>query len=450
MLEYAINNEMAGSANFPPFLIENHIYKGDTAMTEITLSKACPKHKSKNSKKQFSAEHRRKLSEAAKKKWQDPEYRKEMAAIVMTDEGKKSVSDSMKAKWKDPVYRNDHTGHERSKETKQKLSEKAKERWANPEYKTRMSKTMKDSIAERGCSEETRVKLSKAVKKRAEDPAYRKRLSESSKKKWQDPGYRKSILKAREGLQTGENHPMWGREHSEETRQKMRDSHNDWQSGEGHPMFGRRHSEEVRNQMSKSHANVPLSEKHKTSIGKASKKVWATIGEEKKNEWRKKIGDGNKGKVVSAEARKKISTAHKGKHHSPATEFTSESLKKRYQDPEYMEKMAKAWNIKPNKPETIILNLLNDLYPGEWKYTGDFSFTINGKSPDFTNCNGQKKVIEFNGTYWHRNDIPGEREKVFAEFGYDTLIIWENEMEDISSVIHRIRMFSEGEYNGNS
>jgi len=94
-----------------------------------------------------------------------------------------------------------------------------------------------------------------------------------------------------------------------------------------------------------------------------------------------------------------------------------------WQDPEYIEKQRIARNLKPNKSESFLIWLLNELFPGEWRYTGDFSFWINGKNPDFVNCNGQKKIIEFNGDYWHRNDIPGEREKIFAEFGYDTLIL---------------------------
>ena len=79
----------------------------------------------------------------------------------------------------------------------------------------------------------------------------------------------------------------------------------------------------------------------------------------------------------------------------------SEMFLKLWKDPEFAKMMGQALNIFPNKPETIILNILNELYPNEWKYTGDFSFIINGKSPDFTNVNGQKKLVEFFGLWWH-------------------------------------------------
>jgi len=112
-----------------------------------------------------------------------------------------------------------------------------------------------------------------------------------------------------------------------------------------------------------------------------------------------------------------------------------------WQDPEYVAKQMVSRNIRPNKMEQIILYLLNLMYPGEWRYTGDFSFMINGKNPDFVNINGQKKLIEFNGTYWHQNDVPGEREKIFAEFGYDTLIIWDHELKDMETLIAKVTSF---------
>jgi len=57
--------------------------------------------------------------------------------------------------------------------------------------------------------------------------------------------------------------------------------------------------------------------------------------------------------------------------------------------------------IKKNGKERIIEVILNRLFPNEYKFTGDFSFTIDHYSPDFTNVNGQKKLIEHFGKYWH-------------------------------------------------
>ncbi len=115
-----------------------------------------------------------------------------------------------------------------------------------------------------------------------------------------------------------------------------------------------------------------------------------------------------------------------------------------WKNDEYIKKIQASFHCKPNKPETAILNLLNDLYPNEWKYTGDFSFVINGKSPDFVNCNGKKLIIEMFGDYWHKGESAKDREDVFKPFGYETLVIWESELKNIDAVKSRIQSFNGG------
>ena len=101
--------------------------------------------------------------------------------------------------------------------------------------------------------------------------------------------------------------------------------------------------------------------------------------------------------------------------------------------------ISKGLDIRPNKPETFLSN--NFIY---WLpkiiYSGDYSIIINGKNPDFI-CEETKKIIEFNGSYWHKNDIPGAREAIFAEAGYDTLIIWEHELKDIDILKIKVDAF---------
>jgi len=141
----------------------------------------------------------------------------------------------------------------------------------------------------------------------------------------------------------------------------------------------------------------------------------------------KGIGWFRKGVVVSDETRKKL----------------SESQKRKFKDPEFLNKYYKGMNTTPNKPEKKLFSLLENLYPGQWRYTGDFSFTINGKCPDFVNCNGQKKIIELFGDYWHRGENPQDRINEFKPFGFETLVIWESEMKNIENVKNRIREFHE-------
>jgi len=57
-----------------------------------------------------------------------------------------------------------------------------------------------------------------------------------------------------------------------------------------------------------------------------------------------------------------------------------------------------------------------------------FIVVINNLNPDFTNCNGQKKVIEIFGVYWHKDENPIDRINKYKEFGFDCLVLWENEL----------------------
>jgi hypothetical protein len=118
-----------------------------------------------------------------------------------------------------------------------------------------------------------------------------------------------------------------------------------------------------------------------------------------------------------------------------------DAIKILWQNSEYVTKQMEARGILPNKQETLLLNLLNEIYPGEWKYTGDFSFTIGGKCPDFINVNGHKKIIELFGDYWHQGENPQDRVDVFKPFGYDTLVIWEHELNNMERVKFRIRKY---------
>jgi group I intron endonuclease len=85
---------------------------------------------------------------------------------------------------------------------------------------------------------------------------------------WYDtanPKYGYNITLGGEGTNglSGENHPMYGKHHSEETKQKMSENHADFSgennprygkgyliAGENHPMYGKHHSEESKQKMS--------------------------------------------------------------------------------------------------------------------------------------------------------------------------------------------------------
>lgn len=166
------------------------------------------------------------------------------------------------------VTREEHLRmHAQSEITKNKIGKASKERWSNSEYKERVSKSIKDGntedvIAKRVYSyyktlnkHETRLKISESQKNRhLNNPA-----SEETRKKLRDANL-------------GENNPMYGKHHSDETKRRMSDSHKLlWTderrkeyslkfSGENAAWFGKKITQECRDKMSKSHTGIKQSE----------------------------------------------------------------------------------------------------------------------------------------------------------------------------------------------
>jgi len=104
-------------------------------------------------------------------------------------------------------------------------------------------------------------------------------------------------------------------------------------------------------------------------------------------------------------------------------------------------------NLKPNNKEKILINLFKE-HKLDYKFVGDFAFVIERKNPDFVNCNGQKKIIELFGEYWHgtKKNIPYNRTEIgtkehYAKYGWKTLVIWENELKDIDSILEKVTRF---------
>lgn len=130
-----------------------------------------------------------------------------------------------------------------------------------------------------------------------------------------------------------------------------------------------------------------------------------------------------------------------GKRHSQETKNQmSETKKLLWQDPKHIKMMLKAWNIKPNKPEKKIEKLLNLILPGEYKYNNGW-FNLHRKIPDFVNVNGRKFFIEFNGDFWHTEEETKKRVELFKKYGYETLVIWEHDMEDLMGIVNKILKF---------
>lgn len=144
---------------------------------------------------------------------------------------------------------------------------------------------------------------------------------------------------------------------------------------------------------------------------------------------KKAVGEHN----MTPEGREKLRILNSKPHDESFKEF----MRNKWDEPEYVRKQMKARNVKQNKAEKKLENILNSLYPAEFKFVGDGQIIIFGKNPDFINVNGKKQIIELYGKFWHQNDNPEERELLFKQAGFKTLILWDYELKrsDVSAKI---------------
>ena len=141
----------------------------------------------------------------------------------------------------------------------------------------------------------------------------------------------------------------------------------------------------------------------------------------------------------------KVSQALKGRRtfHSPETcRKLSLAQKRLWATPEFVKEQFKRRSVKPNGAERKLGALLQELYPNEWQYVGDGQVVIGTYSPDFINRNGQKKLIELFGEYWHEAGEENERITTFKHYGFDTLVIWSRELTNPETLTRKIKEFA--------
>ena len=111
---------------------------------------------------------------------------------------------------------------------------------------------------------------------------------------------------------------------------------------------------------------------------------------------------------------------------------------------------------KKTKPEVIVEQVLDIVNVKTFKYTGNGTFWINRKNPDFVDFKN-KKIIEVFGDYYHSeyfrkksgdfsSNIEHEldRKKHFEKEGYSCLILWEKETKNFDECKEKIFNFIKG------
>jgi len=212
---------------------------------------------------------------------------------------------------------------------------------------------------------------------------------------------------------------------------------------------GRIPSESQKEKQSAAMVGRTLSEAHKEKIRKGMSKTTKKIGRSTGfTAWNKGMSKANGddlkyGVPCSEDKKRKIARSNTGHVCDAATkEKLSKVVKEWWKIPGNARKCLVINS--PNKQEKKLNNLLEKMYPGEWKFVGNGEVIIDGKCPDFININGQKKIIELYGEWWHKPDEEQRRKDFFKRYGYETLVIWVRQLMDDGVAKSMIKGFCDG------
>lgn len=112
-------------------------------------------------------------------------------------------------------------------------------------------------------------------------------------------------------------------------------------------------------------------------------------------------------------------------------------------------KISVSLNERPTKPERTFMEFCkrNNLM---FKYNGDNKICVNGFYPDFISCSNEKVALDIFGRYWHekRKNLPERatedyRRKKFEEYGWKLIVIWEDELKELSDgeLLNKLSLF---------
>ena len=292
-------------------------------------------------------------------------------------------------------------------------------------------------------------------------PEHRAKIAAANKGKVRPEEHCKNLSIAKKGKP--------GRPMSEKTKTTLRKIN-----------LGRKHSEESKRKISEKKKGKPgkrgylLSEERKrrlreTNLGKkASEETKCKMSASQKGlkrpprseEHCRKLSEAHKGKKMSEQMKAKVSALHKGRKDSAETRAKrSASMKRLYLETNMHARVLAGIkkNFKggkkecPNKYEVKVRDTLDQLFPNEYKFVGDGSFTLAGLNPDFVNVNGQKKIIEVFGEIFHKpgvfktplpkNRTEEGRKEMFSQYGYQTLVVWCNELKNPEALTQKLLNF---------
>ncbi len=119
-------------------------------------------------------------------------------------------------------------------------------------------------------------------------------------------------------------------------------------------------------------------------------------------------------------------------HRAARTKSMSDAGKALWANPDYVEKVTRGRQEKPNKNEKALLELLRVEYPDQWLYSGDgsqintlWSWGYTGRlKPDFLRSKGPRQVIFLNNYYWHPLIDEEYQKEAFEKTNITCIVIW--------------------------
>jgi G:T-mismatch repair DNA endonuclease (very short patch repair protein) len=172
-------------------------------------------------------------------------------------------------------------------------------------------------------------------------------------------------------------------------------------------------------------------------------------GKHHKEESKKLMSVKGKGRKQSESQIKNSAIARTGlKRPEKTKQKLSQAQKRLWNDKTYREdqlrKIFHNLTTRPTRPEKRFTSI-SEKHDLGYLYTGDGSCFIGGCNPDNIHST-LKKIIEINGDYWHKDGQNNDKKRAerFAKYGYDTLFIWEHELNEFSEdeIVKIVREFT--------